>query len=182
MLYLILGASGLRIGEALGLDVRHVTNGGRTLVIEQAVNRWGQISGLKTKAAKRRVDVSSDVAACLLEFIEGRSGLLFCTKIGTPYLANNLRRRWLNKRIEGYGFHSFRRYRVTHLDACRAHGHLTKIWTGHALSNVTEQYAKSLKRNLKLRLEESERVGTGFATPAPKCSKISSDKTVAAAA
>jgi hypothetical protein len=50
------------------------------------------------------------------------------------------------------------------------------------LSNVTEQYAKSLKRNLKLRLEESERCGTGFATPAPKCSKIPGDKAVAAAA
>ena len=173
MLYVILAATGLRIGEALGLEVRHILNDGRTLWIEQQVNRKGKIATLKTKAAKRNVDVTPEIAALLLEFIRGKSGLLFCTKNGKPHLAGNLRRRWLDERIKGYGFHSFRRFRVTHLDAVRAHGHLTKVWTGHALSNVTEQYAESLKRNIKLRMEESQRCGTGFAVPAPKCSKTS---------
>jgi hypothetical protein len=56
----------------------------------------------------------------------------------------------------------------------RAHGHLTKIWAGHSLGNdITSEYAKSLKENLSLRLEEAEKVGTGFPVPAPSCSKIS---------
>jgi hypothetical protein len=100
--------------------------------------------------------------------------LLFVTANGTPHLVGNLRTRWLQERSPDYGFHSFRRHRVTHLDAVRAHGHLTKVWTGHALSGVTEQYAESLKRNTVLRLEEAERVGTYFTgSKCFKCSKCS---------
>ena len=185
MLYIILAATGLRIGECLGLETRHVLNGGRTLYVEQAVNRFGELAGLKTKAARRHVDVTAGVAAHVNEFIRGRSGLLFATGSGSAHLVGNLRTRWLQERFPDYGFHSFRRYRVTHLEAVRAHGHLLKMWTGHALSGVTEQYAESLKRNTALRLEETERVGTGFALSAPNVPnvpRISSIEAVAVAA
>jgi hypothetical protein len=109
--------------------------------------------------------------------------LLFKTKKGTPRLAGNLRRRWLDLRLDDYGFHSFRRFRITHLEAVRAHGHLIKVWAGHSLGiDITSEYAKSLKENLSLRLDESDRAGTGFAVPAPKCSKISEAQAVAVAA
>jgi integrase len=72
MLYLLLACSGLRIGECLGLEVRHVLNEGRTLRIEQSVNRFGELAGLKTRAAKRPVDVTSEVAAHILEFIKDK--------------------------------------------------------------------------------------------------------------
>jgi integrase len=157
-------------------------NGGRTLRIEQAVNRFGELAGLKTRAAKRDVDVCSDVATQIHEFIRGKSGLLFATSNGSPHLVGNLRTRWLQERFPDYGFHSFRRYRVTHLEAVRAHGHLTKVWTGHALSGVTEQYAESLKRNLTLRLAEVEKVGTGLALPAPSAPRISVSDVVQVAA
>jgi len=180
-LYVIAAAGGLRIAEILGVEVRHIVNNGR-LVVEQSVNRFGRISGLKTRAAKRNIDVSKVVGGYLLSFIEGKSGLLFKTKRGTPYRAGNLRRRRLDKRLDDYGFHSFRRFRITHLEAVRAHGHLTKVWAGHSLGNhITTEYAKSLKENLPLRLEEAERIGTGFALPAPKCSKISGAQAVAVA-
>ncbi len=65
----------------------------------ESVNRFGRLSGLKTRAAKRNVDVSKAVGDYLLSFIEGKSGLLFKTKKGTPYRAGNLRRRWLDKRL-----------------------------------------------------------------------------------
>ena len=127
--------------------------------------------------------MSKAVGDYLLSFIEGKSGLLFKTKKGTPLRAGNLRRRWLDERLDDYGFHSFRRFRITHLEAVRAHGHLTKIWAGHSLGNdITSEYAKSLKENLSLRLEEAEKVGTGFAVPAPSCSKISGAQAVADAA
>jgi hypothetical protein len=85
--------------------------------------------------------------------------------------------------VEKQGFHDFRRFRITHLEAVRAHGHLTKIWAGHSLGNdITSEYAKSLRENLPLRLEEAEKVGTGFAVPAPACSKISGAQAVAVAA
>jgi integrase len=182
-LYVIAAATGMRIAEILGLEARHIVNNGRTLTVEQSVNRFGRLSGLKTRAAKRNVDVSKAVGDYLLSFIHGKSGLLFKTKKGTPYRAGNLRRRWLDKRLDDYGFHSFRRFRITHLEAVRAHGHLTKVWAGHSLGNdITTEYAKSLKENLTLRLEEAEKVGSGFAVPAPSCSKISGAEAVAAAA
>ncbi|MGB6076367.1 MAG: tyrosine-type recombinase/integrase [Candidatus Acidiferrales bacterium] len=182
-LYVIAAATGMRIAEILGLEARHIVNNGRTLVVEQSINRFGRLSGLKTRAAKRYVDVSNAVGDYLLSFNEGKSGLLFKTKKGTPLRAGNLRRRWLDKRLDDYGFHSFRRFRITHLEAVRAHGHLTKIWAGHSLGNdITSEYAKSLKENLSLRLAEAEKVGTGFALPAPSCSKISGAQAVAVAA
>jgi integrase len=105
-LYVIAAGGGLRIAEILGVEVRHIVNNGRTLVVEQSVNRFGRISGLKTRAAKRNIDVSKVVGDYLLSFIEGKSGLLFKTKRGTPYRAGNLRRRWLDKRLDDYGFHT----------------------------------------------------------------------------
>ncbi|MGD0966264.1 MAG: site-specific integrase [Candidatus Acidiferrales bacterium] len=179
-LYVISAATGMRIAEILGLEVRHIVNNGRTLVVEQSVDRFGRLSGLKTRAAKRNVDVNKAAGDYLFAFIDGKSGLLLKTKKGTPLRAGNLRGRWLDERLDGYGFHSFRRFRITHLEAMRAHGHLTKVWAGHSLGNdITSEYAKSLKENLPLRLEEAERVGTGFAVPAPKCSKISGAQAVA---
>ena len=182
-LYVIAATTGMRIAEILGLEARHIVNNGRTLTVEQSVNRFGRLAGLKTRAAKRNVDVSKAVGDYVLSFIEGKSGLLFKTKKGTPLRAGNLRRRWLDERLDDYGFHSFRRFRITHLEAVRAHGHLTKIWAGHSLGNdITSEYAKSLKENLSLRLAEAEKVGTGFAVPAPSCSKISGAQAVADAA
>jgi hypothetical protein len=106
--------------------------------------------------------VSNAVGDYLLSFTEGKSGLLFKTKKGTPLRAGNLRRRWLDKRLDDYGFHSFRRFRVTHLEAVRAHGHLTKIWAGHSLGNdITSEYAKSLKENLSAIIPPS----TGIEAP-----------------
>jgi hypothetical protein len=173
----------LYVNNCVVRKLRHIVNNGRTLAVEQSVNRFGRLSGLKTRAAKRNVDASKAFGDYLLSFIEGKSGLLFKTKKRTPLRAGNLCRRWPDKRLDDYGFHSFRRFRITHLEAVRAHGHLTKIWAGHSLGNdITSEYAKSLKENLSLRLEEAERVGTGFAIPAPSCSKISGAQAVAVAA
>ena len=48
-LYVIAAATGMRIAEILGLEARHIVNNGRTLVVEQSVNRFGRLSGLKTR-------------------------------------------------------------------------------------------------------------------------------------
>jgi len=178
VLYVVLASTGMRIGEALGLEVRHILNSGRTIKIEQSVNRFGKIAdGGKTKSASREVDVDEKVGKFLLAYIEGKDGLLFKTRNDTPHLQGNIRQRWLVDRLgEGLGWHSFRRYRITWLEEQRAHGLLTKIWVGHALGDITEEYARSLKKNVKVRLEESEKAGTGFDVPvyaAPKCSEIS---------
>jgi hypothetical protein len=72
--------------------------------------------------------VSNAVGDYLLSFTEGKSGLLFKTKKGTPLRAGNLRRRWLDKRLDDYGFHSFRRFhgRAQILICRREHSHINR--------------------------------------------------------
>ena len=63
------------------------------------------------------------------------------------------------------------------------HGCLNKIGVRHSIRNcITSEFVKSLKEKLSWRLEEAGRVGTGFAVPAPTCSKRFGAQAVAVAA
>ena len=79
MLYALCAASGMRIGEALGIEIdKHVLDAGSTLVLRQKA--WnGKIHNfLKTGNARREIDLHSSVAKMLLDFVgeKDRSGLL----------------------------------------------------------------------------------------------------------
>jgi len=104
-LYVLEGATGLRISEALALEAKHFMNDGRTIEIRQQVDRETPriVSYLKTDAAYREVDLSTSVAEYLRAFIDGKDGLLFETRNGTPYLHNNLESRWLTERLKAMG-------------------------------------------------------------------------------
>ncbi len=123
-LYVLEGATGLRISEALALEAKLFINVGRTLEVRQQVDRDTPriVSYLKTDAAYRQVDLTAPVAEYLQAFIDGKDGLLFETRNGTPYLHNNLESRWLTERLKamgldepGMGWHAFRRFRKTWL-------------------------------------------------------------------
>ena len=66
-LYVLLAATGMRISEALALETHHFTNNGRTIVVEQQVEKDSAklVKYLKTAAAKREVDLHPDVAEYL---------------------------------------------------------------------------------------------------------------------
>src|SRR5208337_4361840 len=84
MLFVLLGATGMRIGEALGLEIdRHISSDFSTLHIRQKAWR-GQIQlFLKSENGIRDIDLSASIAAMLREFSGDRtSGLLFCSKNG----------------------------------------------------------------------------------------------------
>src|SRR5258708_33987795 len=86
LLYLLLASTGLRIGECLALEWRHVSNDARSLNIEQKVNRFGEIEkSLKTKAGNRGVDADPLVSAYLMA--ARHEGLRFRTQDETPHLA-----------------------------------------------------------------------------------------------
>jgi hypothetical protein len=91
-LYVLLAAAGMRISEALALEKEHFVNDGQTIVVSQQVDRDMPriVRYLKTDAGTREVDLSTEVAEYLRGFISGKSGLLFETRNGTPYLHNNL--------------------------------------------------------------------------------------------
>jgi integrase len=183
VLFVLLAASGLRISEALALETEHFINCGRTIIIEQQVEKDCPriVKYLKTDAAKREVDLSSSVAEYLRSYINQRNGLVFQTKHGTPHLYGNLENRWLTPRLsmlkleqEGMGWHSFRRFRNTWLRLQRTQDDILKYWMGHKPETMTELYSHAAE-DLKMRLAEADRVGDGFNLPksADLCSKCS---------
>jgi integrase len=189
-LYVLEGATGLRISEALALEAKHFINGGRTIEVRQQVDRDSPrvVSYLKTDAAYREVDLSTPVAEYLRAFIDGKDGLLFETRNGTPYLHNNLESRWLTERLKpmgldepGMGWHAFRRFRKTWLRGKRCQEDINNFWMGHKPKTMSELYSR-MDEELEQRLQEAEIVGVGFDVPAPKCSKVSVEQEVAIAA
>jgi integrase len=107
------------LGEAIGLELQDVSPDASTIRIRQSV--WnGKKQAPKTHSALREVDLHPSLAAMLEAFIgERKTGLLFQTENGRPLLQSNIIRRSLHPILEKMGrakagFHSFRRYRVTH--------------------------------------------------------------------
>ena len=88
----------MRISEALALETKHFINGGRTIVVEQQVEKdCPRIKKkLKTDASYRQIDLHPDVAEYLRKFVSGKSGLILQTNNGTPYLYGNLAEDWLD--------------------------------------------------------------------------------------
>ncbi len=166
VLYALLAGSGLRIGEAIGLELQHVSKDGSTLHVRQSV--WeGQTQKPKTPSAIRDVDLFPSLAAMLRTHISGRTtGFVFQNKVGKPLAKSNVLRRSLHPilaelKVEKAGFHSFRRFRATHLSKSRVPESLAKFWMGHAESTQTEEYVKLLDE-VKFRKEIAENIGLGF--------------------
>ena len=100
-LYVLLGAAELRISEALGIEVKHFINSYRTVLIEQQVQKYHPriTDKLKNSTAYRQIDFHPDIAAYFRRYTEGKTGLLFQTREGTPHLYGNLAKRWLIPRL-----------------------------------------------------------------------------------
>ncbi len=173
-LYVLLAATGMRISEALASETDHFTNHGRTIVVEQQVEKDSAklVKYLKTAAAKREVDLHPDIAEYLQRYTTGKTGLLFHTANNTPHLYGNLEDRWLTPRLvemnldeEGMGWHSFKRFRKTWLRGQRCLEDINNFWMAHKPQTMSEVYSH-LHEELQLRLDEAERVGYGFTLPA----------------
>jgi integrase len=174
VLFALLPGTGLRIGEALGLKVgEHVSADCKTLYVRQSV--WNcKEQDPKTENAIRDVDVCSDLAVMLKDYIGDRtSGFLFRADSGKPLLQRNILRdglnpilKKLNLKQDGKAFHSFRRFRVMHLRKSRVPWDLEKFWIGHANKDVTDKYAAQLTEDVEWRKDVAEKTGLGFALSA----------------
>jgi integrase len=169
-LYALLAGTGIRIGEALGLEMKHLSADCRTITIEQSC--WeGVIQAPKTKNAYREVDINCELAKLLQSYIGTRqSGFLFANKLGKPLSQTNLRRRSLHPvlkklKVGKAGFHAMRRLRITWLRKRRAPEDLIRFWIGQAEQSVTDGYSK-LSGDVEFRKQVVEEVGTGFVVPA----------------
>jgi integrase len=170
MLILLAAATGLRLGELLGLSVEDVSDNGLTITVRKQAYRGRVSERLKTTNAHRVVDVHSTVASRLVTFIGKRTGLLFPTSTGRAHNHSNVRNRMLypvlkEMGVAQTGFHGFRRFRATHLRKQQTPESLIKAWLGHsAKSSVTDLYDRS-QADTKYRKQIAEQVGIGFELP-----------------
>jgi len=182
VIYVLFAASGLRAGELFGLEVKHLN--GDSITVAQSV--WeGRVQTPKTVNALRQVDLHPSVAAMLRDFIGDRKqGFLFRTRTGTPFLQSNFLRSSLYPILQELGigkqgFHSFRRFRVTHLESSYVPSALVKYWTGHAKTSdggvvqqtVTDRYIK-MGKDTKFRANVAERIGLGFELPKAETTEV----------
>jgi integrase len=178
-LFILCAAAGLRIGEALGLEIgKHFTDDFSTLRIEQKARKSHIETRLKTPSSWREVDLDPRVAAILKEFAGGRtSGLLFCTRTGKPISQPHVLKFHLHRALKTLGYvnpktgdhkagtHAFRRFRETHLGKCEGLPRGLRIfWMGHGEKDMTDHYDK-VKDDRAFRKAWAKRCGVGFVLP-----------------
>lgn len=159
LLWAILGLSGLRIGEALGLAWEHVdTVAGQIMVRQAAVN--GEIAPTKTRTARRDVPLLPQLQFILEAYRATRSGctgLIFRTRTGRPRRAGDVRERWLRPLLQSLGIppagcHAFRHGLPGRLDDLGLSPAAIRMFMGHATLAMTERYIHRSSADLREQL------------------------------
>ncbi len=169
ILYSLLAGTGLRVGEAFGLELKHLSPDCRTITIEQSC--WeGDLQTPKTRSAYRQVDLCVALADLLKAFIGHRqTGLVFTNRVGKPLSQTKVLRRSLHPILaeigaENAGFHAMRRFRTTWLRKQRVPKDLIPFWLGDTKQSVTDGYSM-LAQDVEFRSEVAQKIGTGFDVP-----------------
>jgi integrase len=165
-LYALAAGSGLRVGELLA--VRLVDDGictffdsaNAVIHVRQSLFQ-GCPQAPKTAASIRSVEIPAKLSKMLAQFAAGRGSHLFGN--GVP-LGESTARKQLAKAIPGVGFHSFRRFFVSHRRATGMPEEILRALVGHATSNITDRYSH-FGKDAAQRREWVERCGLGFALP-----------------
>jgi len=162
VLFPLLAGTGMRVGEALALNVNDVKES--LICVRQSLYQR-RLDTTKTEAGEREIDLAPELAEMLQAHVGTRSGFVFSTSRGGPIIQRNVLRvlHAVLKRLgmPKLGFHAFRRYRVTHLRKNMVPEDLIKFWIGHAPQTVTDVYSK-VKSDTKFRREVAAKVGLGF--------------------
>lgn len=176
MLFVLCGATGMRIGESLGIEIdKHISSDFLTISIKQKVRHCKMEPRVKTKNAVREVDLHPSVAALLKEFVgERKQGFLFASRNGKPLGSSNVLRRHLHPALKKLGYvnekngthkagtHAFRRFRNTYLkNFTTCPEGVRDFWLGHAGTDMGDLYDK-IKRDVAFRRECAEKCGIGF--------------------
>jgi integrase len=174
ILYALLAGSGLRISEALGLEIgKHLPEDCSIVLVRQQRSKKGSTIEPypKTDAGFRNVDLDPTLASLLKTYISNRpSGFLFETPSGLPLSPRNITRDSLHPILkamgrESAGFHIFRRFRESILQMSEVRTLLIDYWMGHANGEMAGRYGKQLLDNVRWRQECAARVGLGFTLP-----------------
>jgi integrase len=153
-LYALLAGTGLRINEALGIVV--FDDGKSNFITEGVIHIRSQRGGdaPKTKSGVRQVDLAPELQNFIRENARPEGNLLF------PESESTYRERLEKNGILG-GFHTLRRFRISHLQSVSVPGMLIKFWNGHAAGDITERYTK-VGSEIQARKEQAAKAGLGF--------------------
>ena len=172
MLFILCGASGLRVGEALGIRIEKILDNGSRIIIDEKAWRGEIHDYLKTENGEREIDFPANVAKLLVEFIGDRkSGLLFCTRNGMQLSQSNILRRHLHPALAEVGFekagnHGFRRFRDTFLkNHTNCPEGVLHFWLGWGAEGMSGHYDQ-IKNDVAFRKHVVNRYGVGFDVPA----------------
>ena len=180
MLFVVAGAAGLRVGEALGIEIdKHLSSDCSVITVEQKARQGRVERRVKSINSRRQVDLDPAVAKLLKGFIGTRtSGFLFQTRKGTPLTLTNVLRRHLHPALKKLGYanpytgehkagtHAFRRFRNTYLrNETSCPKGLRDYWLGHAGTTMDDLY-DMVKDNAAFRKQKAAEYGVGFELPA----------------
>ncbi len=178
VLFALLASSGLRFGEALGIDIKNISSDCSNIkIVEKA---WGSEvqDRLKTESGEREIDLHSSMAKLLRDYMEKRThekwasktNLLFASRNCKPLHQSSVLRRKLHPALAALGqpkcgVHAFRRFRNTYLRNFTATPPgLLQFWMGHSGEGMSDLYDK-IKSNVAFRKEMAEKAGLGFELP-----------------
>lgn len=163
-LWALLAGSGLRISEALALQIGIPDDGKSTVWIPQLskvivrLQRNGDVFGpVKTDAGNREIDLPEPLNEFLKKLVTPGPTIMF------PLSESHYRQALQKCGIIG-GFHSLRRFRVTHLRMQGVPDALIHFWVGHEDSTVTGRYTE-VGPEIEARKVQANRAGLGFTLP-----------------
>lgn len=160
--FILMGGTGLRVGEAAALKgrpnpVSSYWDRDQAIVYVRTQFQKGKELSPKTPSGIREIDLAPELNDYLKVALPDTSDRLFPIHLGTGYLKLAL------AGIPGY--HSFRRFRLTHLENQAVPMGFIKFWAGHAGSSTTDLYIK-LDSEKEARKTWAARAGLGFQIPA----------------
>lgn len=170
-LLMLLAGTGLRIGEARALKLRNDDGVGSFYLPDHAVVRIrvqlqdGVAISPKTRAAVRDVDLCPELNEALIKWTSNmRAGNFLFTQIRDTTKPARQITLWeeVCKKVGIPGFHSLRRFRVTHLRSNpMIPEDFRKYWIGHGKKDITDRYSQ-VQTNIELRREMAKKAGLGF--------------------
>jgi hypothetical protein len=129
--------------------------------------QYGVEQDPKTEAGTREVDMPKELNSFLLSVLGTEQGLMFKSRNNS--FINKTTAYQVAEETGIPGFHSCRRFRVTHLRSCQMPEDILEYWIGHGggVRTITDRYSK-LAQNTTLRKEWVEKAGLGFTIPIEK--------------
>jgi integrase len=160
---IFLAGTGLRIGEALacrnGVDGEHTGWSPDRSLVDVQTQFWRGREGLpKTFSGIREVDLTANLNTFIGTYVSScgiKMGELLFPRREKTYAKQILDPAGVE------GFHTFRRFRITHLRGETVPDELIRGWVGHAGLGTLDRYSK-LMQNLPLRKTWAEKAGLGF--------------------